>query len=558
MAIASVGTLGTGANSSSNSSYTFNTATNSLASGDFGILVSVTDNTSTTDGDNNEHTSVSGGTGTWTKLGEYTNSNAASAAGVTTSIWLFEATGTVNTGTTITLNFASNRTDKAASFWKFTKGASTTIKLDTEPGTNPITSQVDASAGFGSSAFSGLASKARLYFRGLGKEANSTTQITVSTSFTAINVSRSRNNASAVLARGEFRINTSTGETSNPTLAVTGDTAGLFAALLEITIHALTPTGITATPTVGSPALEQVHVLTAAGVATGAPTVGSPVLSSDDGVNDLVPAGIATGAPTVGTPVFTQIQQLKGSKWGKGRWKFAFFTGNLSTGAPTVGTPVFRQIHDLAATGIATGAPTVGTPVLTIDDGIYDLVPTGISTGAPTVGTPVLGQSHALSATGVGTGAPTVGAPIIGQAHGLVADGIATGAPTVGSPVLTSGGVDNLVPVGISTGAPTVGAPSVAEIPVDIVQHLGGGGSVYDSRVKRRRKQKQDLDELIRRVTEPELPPQPVIVTTREPIPAPKPLEIRPLPVVEPIPLPVAVVADNDDDDLLFILMEAA
>lgn len=235
MAIASVGTLGTGANSTSNSSYTFNTATNSLASGDFGILVNVTDNTSTVDGDNNEHTSVSGGTGTWTKLGEYTNANGAAAAGVTTSVWLFQASGTVSTGTTITLNYSANRTDKTASFWKFTKASGTVIVLDTAPGTNPITSQVDASNGFGSSAFSGLPSAARLYFRGLGKEANSTTQITVSSSFTAITLQRSRNSASAVLVRGEFRINTSTGVTSNPTLAVSGDTAGLFFSLVETT-----------------------------------------------------------------------------------------------------------------------------------------------------------------------------------------------------------------------------------------------------------------------------------------------------------------------------------
>jgi hypothetical protein len=233
MAIASVGTLGTGASSTSNSTLAFNTATNALAAGDFAILTIVSDNTSTgADGDASEITGVSGGTGTWTKLGEHGNNNGAAGTGVVTAVWLFEASGTVAIGTTITVTFANNRTDKCCSFWKYTKAAGTTIVKETGT-TNPITSAVDASNGFGSSAFSGLASSSRLYFRGLGKEANSTTDITVSGSFTAITLTRSRNNASAVLLRGEFRINTSTGETSNPTLAVSGDTAGLFLALEE-------------------------------------------------------------------------------------------------------------------------------------------------------------------------------------------------------------------------------------------------------------------------------------------------------------------------------------
>jgi hypothetical protein len=233
MAIASGGTLGTGVSATSSTTFTLTTATNTLAAGDYAILVVTSDNTATADGASTDHTSVSGGTGTWTKLGEYTNGNGAAAAGVTTSLWRFEATGAVATGTVITITLGTARVDKVASFWKFTVAAGKVLELDTEPATNPIGNGVDASNGFGSVAFSGLTSKARLYFRGLGKEANSTTAITVSASFTAITGNRSRNNASAILLRGEFRINTSTGETSNPTLAVTGDTAGLFAALIE-------------------------------------------------------------------------------------------------------------------------------------------------------------------------------------------------------------------------------------------------------------------------------------------------------------------------------------
>lgn len=233
MAIASGGTMGTGVSAASSTTFTLTTATNTLADGNFALLTVVTDNTSTADADSSDHVSVSGGTGTWSKLGEYTNGNGAAAAGVTTSVWLFKATGTVSLGTVITITLGTAQVDKVASMWKYTKAAGTDVRLDPDAATNPINNGIDAANGFGSVAFSGLPSQSRLYYRGLGKEANSTTANTVSSGFTNITANRSRNNASAVLLRGEFRINTSTGETSNPTLAVSGDTAGVFVALEE-------------------------------------------------------------------------------------------------------------------------------------------------------------------------------------------------------------------------------------------------------------------------------------------------------------------------------------
>lgn len=234
MAIASVGTLGTGTHSTSANSFTHVTATNALAAGDFALLAIVTDNIQTTTGNSSDHTGVSGG-GTWEKLGEYTNGQSAAGAGVTTSLWLLQATGAVNIGTTITMSLSGAVVDKTSSAWKFTKGAGMRIRLSIPFTLNPVANAVNASNGFGSSALtsSPSTSAARLYFRAMGKEANSTTALTVSSGFTTITAQRSRNNAAAVLVRGEFRINTSTGETSNPTMAVLGDTAAVFAALEE-------------------------------------------------------------------------------------------------------------------------------------------------------------------------------------------------------------------------------------------------------------------------------------------------------------------------------------
>ncbi len=233
MAIASVGTIGTTGAFASANSFTHAVATNALANGDFAILVIVSNNIQTTSGASSDHTGVSATNIVATKLGEWTNGQSAAAAGVTVSAWLLEATGVVNTGSVITMTMSGAITDKVCSGWKMTKAAGMRIRLSTDPATNPIGTVVNLATNHGSASFSGLPSKARLYFRALGKEANTTTALTVSSGFTAITAQRSRNDASAVVVRGEFRINTSTGETSNPTMSGSSDGAGLFIALEE-------------------------------------------------------------------------------------------------------------------------------------------------------------------------------------------------------------------------------------------------------------------------------------------------------------------------------------
>jgi hypothetical protein len=235
MAIASVGSGGTGLSSTSTTSFTLTTATNTINAADnrFAILTIAKDNTGTADGNTSEITSVTGGSGTWSKLGEYTNGNGAAEAGVTTALWLFIPNGANAIGTVFTINLGVARVDKVASLWVFSHGAGQSVRLDPEPATNPLVSISDGATGFGSVSFSGLTSQERLYFRGCGKEANSTTQITPTTNFTAITLQRSRNNTLAMLVRGEFRIVTATSITSSPTLAVTGDTSCVFAALEE-------------------------------------------------------------------------------------------------------------------------------------------------------------------------------------------------------------------------------------------------------------------------------------------------------------------------------------
>lgn len=228
MAIASVGTLGTRVSGGTPAANIVLTTSAALEAGNVGILTIAFDNLNTTDGDHSEVSGVVDSAGnTWEKLGEYTNGEGAAADGVTVSLWMTRASSELALGGTVTASFTSTLTDTCASLWEFTVGAALTQSA------SAVSNATDASNGFGSAAFSGLASKERLYFRALAKEANTITNITPSTSFTTITHARSRNNALAVAVRGEFRINTSTGETSDPALAVSGDTAGVFVALEE-------------------------------------------------------------------------------------------------------------------------------------------------------------------------------------------------------------------------------------------------------------------------------------------------------------------------------------
>ena len=228
MAITAVASGGTAAHSTSSSTWTPALASN-LAANDWLVVFFVTDNLGTTDGNNNEHLGITGEGLTWTKLGEYTNGNGAAAAGVTISAWLVRNTSGATIGTVDpSLTLSGAVVDKCCLAHKFAAGPDLALVASTL-----TPNATDASANYGSVTISGLSSAERLYFRALGKEANAIAELTPTSTFTALGTVRSRNNVDAVLARGEFKIATSTGETSNPTQSTVGDTVGLFFALSE-------------------------------------------------------------------------------------------------------------------------------------------------------------------------------------------------------------------------------------------------------------------------------------------------------------------------------------
>jgi hypothetical protein len=239
VAIASVGTVGTAASFASTTTLQITTATNALAAGDEMFCGVGFDNLQTTDGASNSVTDVSGGTGTWEKQDEETNGNGAAAAGISVALWKFKATGTVAIGTVITITFSAAIVEKCAWLWKYTVGAGKKLQL-TSGATNPTSGVNDAATSFPSLTFAGLPSLSRLYLEACARAANTATTLTVSTNFTQITGLRTHNAAAAVMARGEFRINTSTGETSVPSILTAGDNAATFAAYDEVDITAAT------------------------------------------------------------------------------------------------------------------------------------------------------------------------------------------------------------------------------------------------------------------------------------------------------------------------------
>lgn len=224
----SVGNIGTAANTSGSTLALI--PTTQLNVGNVGIIVVVFDNVSTIDGETNECLSVADNASTnnlYIKLGEWCNSNAAATAGVITAVFMVKCRVAVAITNTITITFSSSIFDKVASMWSF--AVAYNLRVATR-----IPNVTDASTNFGSLTTSTIPNKEYLFFRGMGKQVNSTTQITPTVGHTAITAARSRNGGAAQIVRGEFIINTSTSDTSNPTLAVVGDTSSYLFALEQI------------------------------------------------------------------------------------------------------------------------------------------------------------------------------------------------------------------------------------------------------------------------------------------------------------------------------------
>ncbi len=194
----------------------------------------------------------------WQFAGRYSNSTSGVAH---VELWVCRVVNELAFGTVITATFAGAVVDKCMATREWSVAAGKTLIQTAEA--SAVGNEVNAANGFGSANYMSLTSKQRAYLRVLAKQANSTTNITPTASYTNWGITiRSRNNASAIIARGELRTLTATGETSNPTLAVSGDTAGMFFALEEADAA---PAVISVSPDAG--ARNSTHAVTITGLA---------------------------------------------------------------------------------------------------------------------------------------------------------------------------------------------------------------------------------------------------------------------------------------------------
>src|SRR5207249_4490944 len=219
--------------STSATSWTFATSAQ-LTAGNVGVIVLATDNVATTNGNTNDHSSITDEAGnTWTKAREYTTTETnAVADAATVSVWYSKASANLASGGNITVNLSGSIAAKAVTCWQFTMGAGNMIVL--EGGGDKSDVQADA----GLITLSGLPNTEHLFIRGTASEASGQSY-TVSTNYTAFTHTSSTfaggATSTSMDARGEFRIFTATTDTTDPTMSASArDRASTMVALREV------------------------------------------------------------------------------------------------------------------------------------------------------------------------------------------------------------------------------------------------------------------------------------------------------------------------------------
>lgn len=228
MAWSSGGSVGTAQSKTAGSSIALTTSA-AVAVGEVVVLVVAKDNVATTDGATSEVTGVSDSSGnTWSKAGEFTNGQGGAASGATCAIWYTQATTAISSGGTITANFSSSVTAKAVSAWKWAVGSGSTVDVVA------TATRADDGADPGAVSLSGLTNAEYLFLRGIAGETNSTAQITPTASWTALSTAQTSGGgaASNMAVRGEWRIQTASGATSDPSWTAV-DSASVLVALRE-------------------------------------------------------------------------------------------------------------------------------------------------------------------------------------------------------------------------------------------------------------------------------------------------------------------------------------
>ena len=220
MAFSSIGTLLSQNSKPGGTPFSWAVATESanLTTGRIGILVI------SFQGAAEEITSITDvGSNSWSRILKRDN-----ASGVFLEVWQTKATGSLGSGDTITINFDSFYGAVAATGWVFAI-TGTAIIVDT-------TASAVGASGAPSVGITGLSNLERLWIRGDGV-AHPLTTYTPDASYTAFehtgaNTTGGADNTNEA-ARGEFRIVTTDGQTTQPTTFAAQD-VGILVAISEL------------------------------------------------------------------------------------------------------------------------------------------------------------------------------------------------------------------------------------------------------------------------------------------------------------------------------------
>lgn len=230
MSFSRVGSLGSANDKSAGTSIALAISAAAEA-GNLVVVIIALDNTQTTDGNTSEVSSISDSAGgnTWIKAREFCNGQGGAAAGVTVSVWYSVLTNQINNAGTITANFANSITASAITADEFTIGAGNTVVVEATPA-----DLANDGADPGSLTLSSLTSREYLFIRAIAGETNSTAALTPSTGYTAFAGAQTTGGGGATNmgVRGESRILTGTGDSSDPTWTAV-DCASVYIAFRE-------------------------------------------------------------------------------------------------------------------------------------------------------------------------------------------------------------------------------------------------------------------------------------------------------------------------------------
>ena len=217
------------------------TTTSDIAANKLVVAVLATDNVTTTDTNSTDHTSMSVGSMTMTKAREFTNGNAAAAAGVTVSLWYGKNTtgSTIASGATVTVNLGGSAPGSGAKACVARRFSMDSTKIIA------VASGADLAndgADTGDLQLSGLTNREYLFLHGIAFEGSSATALTPTGSWTGLVGNQTGAGAAAtnVGARWQFRILTGTATGANNPTSGGGavDHAATLVALWEDTAPA--------------------------------------------------------------------------------------------------------------------------------------------------------------------------------------------------------------------------------------------------------------------------------------------------------------------------------